>query len=143
MKEKLKFNIVNYLKTNSRNQIIIMFIVLLLFIVLIFISSIFSIYTIDTINVQTICDKDECLLKFFKTNLNNDKYVFAKIRKKEYKIKNYVLGEASIDEDNNIIQEVSMTLKGYQGINNEIIEINLYKNKDRIIKKIAKIIVER
>ena len=143
MREELRFNITNYLKVDNKKQNVIKIGVIVLSIILIYISFTISIYKVDIVNAQTTCDNKICILSYFVRNSSYEKYEFVKIKNKKYKIKNIVLEEASINENNDIIQEVSIELKDYKGINNEIVKINLLKNKEKIINKIVKIIVER
>lgn len=143
MRENLKYNITNYLKTDSKIQVILMFVIIVLSTILMLISFTLSIYSVETINAQTECNKEICTLHFFEMNATKEKYDFVKIKSKKYEIENINYAEASLDAANNIIQELSLKLENYQGNHNEIIELNLYKNKEKILKKIVKIILER
>ena len=143
MKEELKYNLYNYLKTNSKKQFSLSILLLILCSFLLFFLIKIKIYDVEIINAQTSCELENCTIKFYQNNLIKKEYNFAKIKNKKYQITNISFAEPMIDNTNTILQEVNVNLKNYQGNQNEIVEIKLYKNKERMIKKIFKIMVER
>ncbi len=143
MKDEYKFNLNNYLLNNNRKQIFLGILVLIILICFITISLVFHVYNIQTVRAKTICEHNECILNFYNSDFINNNYKFVKIKKKQYKIEKIVWAEPFFNQNNILFQEVSLILKDYKGQNNKIIEIEIYKNKDVLMKKIWKILLER
>lgn len=143
MKEELKYNLTNYLITNTKKQKVITILVGLTLLILFLFSMLFKIDDIEIKNALTVCIEQNCTLKFYDNKVKNVKYDFVKVKESKYRINQIEFAEPSLDSTNGLVQEVTLKLKKYQGINNEIVEIKLYKNKEKLLKKIVKMIVER
>ena len=68
---------------------------------------------------------------------------FVKVGTLKYEIEDITIGEIQSDYLNNTFHDFTLKLKEYKGKNNDVVEIQLLKNKEKVIKKIWKIIVER
>ena len=62
---------------------------------------------------------------------------------KNYEIQEVLFGEPVLDRYNTSIQNITLKLKEYKGKNNEFVVLDIFKNKESLLKKIAKIIKER
>ncbi len=143
MNEKLKYNLLNYLKYNNKTQFKLMVMVLILFLGVFGMAITFNIYNIEKINAQIICNEEACNIKFYQTGVNTEKFSFIEIKNQKYKIQDLKYAEPTLNENNLILQEVTLKLKEYSYKNNEIVELKIYKNKEKLIKKILNIILER
>ena len=143
MKEEFKYNLTSYLITHNRKQIILSFIIFIGLIIFVFLSFKYTIYNIEKTNAKTICNQEECTINFYHYGISKEDYQFIKIKDKKYEIIASSFSEPTLDNTNTIIQEVTLKLQNYKGINNEIVEIKVYKNKEKKKKKIMDIIVER
>ena len=61
----------------------------------------------------------------------------------KYEVEDLKIGELQSDFFNNTFHDFTLKLKEYKGENNDVVGIQLLKNKEKMIKKIWKIIVER
>ena len=143
MKDELKYNLTNYLISNNKREKVITILIIFILLILLLISVILKIEDIEVFHAITTCEEKNCVLKFYRKLVKYVIYDINKIKEKKYKIKKIEFAEPGLDKENSILQEVTLNLKQYQGINNEIVEIKLYKNKEKLIKKIIRIIVER
>ena len=142
MMPELKYNLINYLKNNNKKQSILYILSIILIIIVLIILFAYKSYSVEIINGRTICEENKCVVKYYNIQSKND-YDFVKIKNKEYKIESIEYGEIQFDSANNFFQEVTLILQKYRGKNNEIIEMKFYKNKERLIKKIYNLVVER
>ncbi len=143
MKEYLKYNLNSYLNKGVKKQSII--IVVILISLLFLLNYAFTYYTYNTsnINAQTVCDDEMCSLQFYLQIAENLQYDFIKINGEKYFVESIDLEEVILDNNNNGFQKAILKVKEYEGKNNEIVKLQIFKNKERVITKIFKIIVER
>lgn len=143
MDEYLKYNLNSYLikKDNIHNKGIIIAILMLLSVLLFTYKYELTIKT--TINVETICENEDCSIRFYKNIKDDFSFDNVEINKNKYKVKDLKIGEVTLDSSNDAYQEITLKLKDYQGVNNEITKLQIIKNKEKFITKIFKIIVER
>lgn len=143
MKEEIKYNLINYLKDNATKQkVLVVLVALFLFLIIVF-YLLFSVIQVETTNALTSCN-NTCHLEFYLTDVQkNNKFRFIKVGKKQYNIKDIEFLEPEINSVNQIVQKVQLELENYDGKNNEIVELKLYKNKETMLKKIVRIILER
>lgn len=143
MKEELKYNITSYLMADNKMSIVLSTIIILIMILIIIFSCIYNIYNVNSTNAITNCEKDNCFLSFYNYGIEYEKYQFVELKNKKYEVESIDFMSPNLDEKNTIFQEVNIKLKNYKGLNNEIVEIKIFKNKEKLIKKIFKIVLER
>ena len=143
MKEEYKYNLTNYLIDNDSKNWLLIFLIIVSIILVIILTISHSVYDIEKSNGITSCINTECYIKYNQYGASESNYNFVKIKNEQYNIENIKYSEFKIDEINKIYQEVIINPEEYQGNDNEIVEISLYKNKDILLKKIWKIILER
>lgn len=142
MKEEYKYNLINYLNDNKKSTIFLIVIILLIN-CFGFMSYFITVYNTEKTTGITKCNNSECYIEFYLQGILKNSYNFVKIKDKKYDIDYIEYTEPEIDTSNTILQKVTIKLSKYKGYNNEIVEVSLYKNKEKLIKKIYKIIVER
>ena len=143
MKDEYKFNLIQYLIFNNKKCIFVAILIVFILISLVTSSFIIRVFDIEKVTAQVVCENNACTLNFYNIGLEKNNFKFVKIKEDKYYIENLVLSEPKLNADNIAFQEVSLKLKSYQGLNNEIVELKMYKNKEILIKKIFKIIIER
>lgn len=143
MKEEIKYNLYNYLTTNSKIAKVVSVLIVIICILLFFVSYEMEVDTIEEFNATTICEEEICVLQFYKQSLEQNTISFVQIGKNNYNIQNVSYSAPEIDTNNVVYQKVSLELEDYSGNPNEIVKIQVYKNKEKIYKKIIKIILER
>ena len=140
MNENIKYNLNNYLQ-NKNNYSILVFLLLFLFLGSFIVSLVTDVYDRITINAETICEETTCEIVFYwqtEKILNSD---FIKINDEKIEIENISFGEIALDNSNTAIQKVTLKGKEYKGKNKEIVKVKIFQNKEKIIKKIGKIII--
>lgn len=142
MKSELKYNLIKYLETNNKKQIMLSILIFFILFIIVLFFCIFEIDNIERVTTKMNCNQQNCTINFYHYGIS-EKYEFIKLNGKKYKIIDLKFSDLELDSANNIFQEVFITIHGYSGKNNEIVEIGLCKNKEKLIKKIYKIIVER
>jgi hypothetical protein len=143
MKEEIKYNLNAYLSKNSKKEFYITLLTIILFIFLLIFINIYKINDVYEVTGQTICENDTCKIYFYQYNFDNIKYDFCKINNESYEIADLTYSEFYLNEQNISYQEVVLSLKNYQGKNNEIVKLKFNKDKETLLKKIKEIILER
>lgn len=142
MQNYLKYNLYSYLnKERKKFRIISVSIVIVFFLVFCYFSKIDA-YNVYTTNAQIICDS-ECSFQFYYPVSKGFSYDFIKINGKKDKVENVVFGNVVMDSSNIGLQTILLKAKEYKGKQNEFVQIQIFKNKEKITKKIIKIIKER
>ena len=142
MREDIKYNLNSYLQKRKKHSILVTFL-FLLFITILLISITIDAYNILAINAQMVCEETNCEIVFYWQAEKPLTYDFIKINDKKVEVESINFGEVVLDNTNNAIQKVTLKGKEYQGKDNEILKIKIFQNKEKIIKKIGKIIIER
>lgn len=142
MREDIKYNLNSYLQKRKKHSILVTFL-FLLFITILLISITIDAYNILAINAQTVCEETTCEIVFYWQAEKPLTYDFIKINDKKVEVESINFGEIVLDNTNNAIQKVTLKGKECQGKDNEILKIKIFQNKEKIIKKIGKIIIER
>lgn len=142
MKEEYKYNLIKYLDDNKKGTIYLI-LLFALFSFFGFISYYTTVYNIKKTNGITKCNNSVCYIEFYFQGVLKNDYNFVKIKDKKYYINHIEYSEPEIDTSNLIFQKVRIKLSKYKAYDNEIVEISLYKNKEKLIKKIYEIIIER
>ena len=70
-------------------------------------------------------------------------YEFFEINDKNVEIETIHFDEPILDNLNNAYQKVTLKGKEIKGENNKIMKLKIFQNKEKIIQKIGKIIIER
>lgn len=141
MREDLKYNLASYLQKKN-NYSFFVFLLFFLFLVLFVASLVIDTYNITTINAETNCE-ETCEVVFYWPVEKTMKYDFIKINDKRIEIENLKFGEIELNNTNTAFQKIALKGKEYKGENNEIVKVKIFQNKEKIIKKIGKIIIER
>jgi len=141
MKEQLKYNKYNYFK-EERFNLLNYFIFLIFLIFIIFIST-YKIDIIEEITATTTCSNNNCTISFYNLTTRELKEEEWTIKDKTYKVEEYKYGEVMLDTNNNSLNLVTIKLKDYKGSNNEIVTLKGIKNREILVVKLFKIILER
>ncbi len=143
MNDDIKYNLHSYLNEDKTNHKYLLGSICLFIFLFLFLSFFISNYDIVTENATTLCDNKECTIEFFwpieKTWLCDK----IKINTMDYEIEQINFEEVFMDNTNNAYQKIILKVKDYKGNNNEIVKLKIYKNKEKIIKKVLKKILER
>lgn len=99
-------------------------------------------YKMTSTNAQVVCEED-CNLFFYTSSFDSDQVAFVKVNQKKYFDSSFSLEEPFLDEYNQAVQKVTLNLKEFQGKNNEIVTVKIFKDKEKLIKRLFKIITER
>lgn len=143
MNENIKYNLKTYLYTENKKQIILCIGNLFLLFIVMLSLCYMTIEDTEKANAIVVCKEEECKIHFYQYGTLTEDWINIRIKNKKYNITKYEFGKIEWDQSNTIIQEVFLSLENYNGTNNEIIEIEICKNKERVIKKIIKIIKGR
>lgn len=138
MNEELKYNLENYLHTDTKKQIFFYGMVFFLLILIILSFHLITINNVEKTNANVICEDKGCKIHFFHYGTLSEKWQTISIKNQKYNIHKITIGDSKINNKNEIIQEIFLDLENYQGKNNEIIEIEIEKSKEKLIKKIIK-----
>lgn len=141
MQEYIKWNIYRYLAMDKNKYRVLWIVPLCLFLLLLFYAYKKDAYDVIEITGQTIC-QEQCTIEFFypATAFYGD---FVKINREKYEIETISFSEPILDSNNQAIQNISLKLKKYSGTPNAFVTMQVYKNKERLLKKIARIMKER
>ncbi len=142
MKEYLKYNLNSYLKKDRNKYTLFCFFPLLIFFFLFYYSYKITVYNVYETNAETVCE-DKCNLTFYYPYQEGFYYDFIKINGTKYEVENIFFGNAMLDSSNIGIQSITLVVKEYKGNTNEFVKMQIFKNKERLLKKIWKIIKER
>ncbi len=143
MNEKLKNNLPSYLNKDEKKGGIFLFLLILFLFIFILFSFTHKTYNVLNTNAQTVCENNACTLHFYWMVDQNFEYEFIKINEKKYDVEDVKYEEVVMDSSNNGYQEIILKAKEYQGKNKEVVKLQIYKNKERVIKKIINRIMER
>ncbi len=143
MKDELIYNYYHYLQNNDGKKMVLSCLVCLFLLITILVMEIAKIYDVITVYASTSCLESSCNLQFYQNEIKENHYDFVKIENDKYSIQKIVYDSPLLTENNGIQQKVSIELKNYKGTDNEIKKIKLYKNKEKVRKKILNIILER
>lgn len=142
MSDYLKYNLLRYLTYKIKLKSSLFVGVLFLLIALMGYLSFHEIYDVYSLDAHVVCDQS-CVLHFYLPTSVKFDYHFIKVNTLNYEIEDIKIGEVQSDYSNHTFQDFTLKLKEYKGHNNDVVEIQLLKNKEKIIKKIWKIILER
>ncbi len=142
MKRYLKYNLITYLEKDNKKYQYSGFITVILLTSLFVYSLKYDTYNILETTAQVLCE-EECILQFFYPIKNGFNAEQIRINDKYHEIENLSFGEITIDTANIGYQKITLKAKGYKGENNKFVKLQIYKNKEKILKKIFKIIKER
>ncbi len=142
MKEYLRFNLNSHLYKNSKKYSITWFIPLIIIIFIIIFSLTHSVYNVYDVSAIYKCDQ-KCTLDFYISILDGFTYDYITINNKTYEIDNILYGDIELNENNVGIQKIALEVKEYEGKNNEVVKLKIFKNKEKMLKKIYEIIKER
>lgn len=143
MHDYLKYNLNSYLQKDKNKNHCFIYVSLFFFILIIITIITFYSYNVITLTAQTFCDTEECELVFYWQTNRPFQYEFFKVNDKKVEIDAINFDDPILDNLNNAYQKVTLKGKEYKGENNEIVTIKIFQNKEKIIKKIGKIIIER
>ncbi len=143
MKDELKYNLVTYTKEHNKKISLVTLIAGLGIMTIIILLFLFEVPDVSLFQASTICENNNCILEFYQSENTTKNISFIKINKKKYEIQNITYSKPELDANGVIYQKVSLELKKYQAKENEIVELKIYKDKVKLIKKIMKIILER
>lgn len=142
MKEYLKYNLNSYLHKDKNKYVFLCFVPLIIIVFLLFYSYEKKAYSVYETNAETLCDVD-CNLTFYYPYTEGFYYDFIKINEKSYEIEDIYFGDIVLDSSNEGIQNITLKVKEYKGKNQEFVKLQIYKNKEKLIKKIVRIMKER
>ena len=141
MQEYIKYNLHRYLKQDAHKYTYFWLIPICLFLFLIGFTYKKNAYDVIEVKGQTFCD-EECRINFFYP-VDSFFYEFVKINHEKYEIEEVKFDDPILDSTNRAIQSITLKLKDFKGKNNEFVIVDIFKNKESMLKKIAKIIKER
>lgn len=140
MRDDLKYNMYNYYNKNNDKKIIITLIIIIMILLFLFISYNEEIVSVNKVTGQCICNNEDCsLLFYYPKNLS-----FQKI---EFNNNIYNIDDLNISKENISLndeyEEIILSSNKISCSFDEVVNINLHSSKEKIIKKIVKIILER
>lgn len=139
MKEYLEYNLQSYLLNKSRKEHILLIVIIILVFALLFISYSYEFYNITNVNAETICEEENCSVTFYwQTLVSPFIYDLIKINNKELDIETVDFEEMLLDSSNIAYQKITLKVKEFKGNNKEIVKLQIYQNKEKIIKQIIK-----
>lgn len=142
MQEYLKYNLNSYLR-KDRKKYAIFYLVPILIVLATFLYAIKKdAYSVYETNAETLCN-DSCMLTFYYPYREGFTYDFIKINGSKYEIEETFFGDVVLDSSNEGFQSITLKVKEYEGKNQEFVKLQIYKNKEKLIKKIIKIMKER
>lgn len=142
MKEYLKYNLNSYLYNDSQKYKFLWLVPLVLFFLCIYYTYQKEVYVINETTAEVICNQ-ECTLHTFNLVNNPLTYDFIKINNQKYEVDEILFGDSVLDSQNNAIQEIILKVKEYKGNNHEFVKLQIFKNKEKLLKKIYNIMKER
>ena len=144
MNDYLRYNIHNYLHSNVKKQHFLTRVGAVIFLILLLFSCNIDTYAILNTSGLTTCEENICLVSFYITSSEKIvQYDFIKINSQKVELEEIDFGEITLDNANNAYQKVTLKIKEWRGNHNEIVKLKIYQNKEKMIKKITKIIIER
>ncbi len=144
MNDYLKYNIHNYLQGKGKKQNFLVGIGMVIFLILLFFSCYIDTYAILSTNGMTTCEENTCFVSFYINSSGKIlQYDFIKINNQKVELEEIDFGEITLDNTNNAYQKVTLKIKEWRGNHNELVKLKIYQNKEKMIKKITKLIIER
>lgn len=143
MQEYLKYNLNSYLYQDKNKYLILIIIPFLMFGLVIWYTYIKEVYVTYEVSASTTCNSNDCTIRFYKEINEPFIYEYIKINNQKYEIEEVFYGNKMLDSLNNAIQELVIKAKEYKGNNNEFVKLKIYKNKEKLINKIYKVVKER
>ncbi len=142
MKEYLRYNQNNYIHKDRKKYAYFSFLPFFLIAFLLIFIVRKEAYSVYETNAQTLCE-ESCNISFYFPYQEGFTYDFIKINGKKVEIEELFFGNTLLDSSNIGMQSVTLKVKEYKGNNNEFVKLQIYKNKENMLKKIWKIIKER
>lgn len=142
MKNYLKYNLLSHLHIEAKKYTILWILPIVLLFFLLYYAYRQEVYAVYETNAETLCESD-CNLSFYYPVEKGFYYDYIKINEKQYEIEEVYFGSYLLDTTNVGLQKITLKVKEYQGKNNEYVNLKIFKNKEKLIKKIIKIMKER
>lgn len=142
MQEYLKYNLNSYLRKDRKKYVYFYLVPFAILFTIIWWSYKKDAYSVYETNAQTLCN-DTCMLTFYYPYSEGFTYDFIKINGSRYEIEETFFGDVVLDSSNEGIQSMTLKVKEYEGKNQEFVKLQIYKNKEKMLKKIIKIMKER
>lgn len=142
MQEYLKYNLNRYLRKDRKKYVYFYLVPFVLLFTLILCSYKKDAYSVYETNAQTLCN-NECTLTFYYPYKEGFTYDLIKINGRKYEIEETFFGDVMLDSSNEGIQSMTLKVKEYEGKNQEFVRLQIYQNKEKMLKKIMKIMKER
>lgn len=142
MPEYLKYNFNGYLYKDRKKYAYFYLVPIVTILLLLFYSYKKEAYNVYETNAKTICN-EVCQITFYFPYKEGFSYDFIKINGKKYEVEETFFGDVMLDSSNEGIQSITLKVKEYEGKNQEFVRLQIYKNKEKFIKKIIKIMKER
>lgn len=142
MKEYLKYNQNNYLHKDRKKYAYFSFLPFILISVVFLFIVRKEAYSVYETNGQILCE-ESCSITFYYPYQEGFSYDFIKINGQKIEIEELFFGNVILDSSNIGMQSITLKAKEYKGNHNEFVKLQIYKNKEKMLKKIGKIIKER
>ncbi len=139
MREYLKYNLQSYLLNQTkREHILLSFLIIIVFALLCFSCS-YEFYNITHVNAEMICEEENCSVTFYWQTLTSPfVYDCIKINNEKVDIEKVDFEDMMLDSSNIAYQKITLKVKEFKGNNKEIVKLQIYQNKEKIIKQIIK-----
>lgn len=134
MKEYLKYNQCTYLQKDNKKYAFCYLIPLFIIFFLLIYSLKKDAYNVQEMNAEVACLED-CSLTFYYPVTSGFYYDFIKINEKKYEIEDVIFGNMILDSSNIGVQKITLKAKEYKGKQGEFVKLQIYKNKEKLIKK--------
>ncbi len=142
MKEYLKFNLNRYLRRDRNRYAYLCFVPLCILFCLVVYSLQKEVYNVYETSAQTVCE-ETCIISFYYPYTEGFYYDYIKINGQKFEVEEKQFGDVVLDSSNVGVQNIALKVKEYQGKNQEFVKLQIYKNKEKLLKKIIKIMKER
>lgn len=142
MKNYLKYNLMSHLYNEAKKYTFIWIFPIVFLFFLMYYAYRQEVYVVFETNAETLCES-ECNLSFYYPIEKGFYYDYIKINEKKYEIEEVYFGNYLLDTTNVGLQKITLKVKEYQGKNNEYVNLKIFKNKEKLVKKIIKIMKER
>ena len=142
MKEYMKYNLNMFLANDSKKYTSLFLVLFVYICIFLFLSFYIKVYNTMIVDAQVFCEK-ECEVRFYTIPNKHLLGDFIKINNEKFEIENIRFDEVKVDSSNNVFQMVALKVKEFKGNDKEIVKLKIYQNKELIIKKIIKIVIER
>lgn len=138
MLEFLNYNLNSYLNKPLNTHLILRIISIIIPIILLIYSILNYSYNIYHTTAINECFNNVCTLSFTIPKKEDFLTDLVIINNHEY-----FINQISFENISSYDQKITLKLKEYQGINKEVVNLQIFKNKEKLISKIYQIIVER